>query len=130
MQGDDSHNKLTKFVRTLVFVYSSPYKRSVHYTKVLIQQVRLPFRYRREKPGSSVTLYYSVQLVINGSDLLQLIAQIYYKSSTTVHKCIQMYGSVLHYKYCIPPTCFGHSCGHTRGGALPRMEISRYYKSL
>jgi hypothetical protein len=80
MQGDDSHNTLTKFVRTLVSVYSFPYMPSVHYAKVLIQYVRLPFGYRREKTGSSVTLYFSVQLVINGSDLLQLIAPIYYRA--------------------------------------------------
>jgi hypothetical protein len=90
--------------------------------------VRLHFRYRREKTGSSVTLYFSVQLVINWLDLLQFIAQIYYKSSMTVHKCTKMYESVLHYKYSTPATRFGHSCGRTRGGALQRMDISRYYK--
>jgi len=64
---------------------------------------------QKRKHGSKVTLYFSVQL-INGSDLLQLIAQIYYKSSMTVHKRTQMYEyeSFLYYKYSIPPTRFGH----------------------
>ena len=48
----------------------------------------------------------------------------------TVNKGTQMYESVLYYKYSIPPTRFGHSCGHTWGGALQRMDISRSYKSL
>jgi len=26
----------------------------------------------------------------------------------------------------MPPTCFGHICGHPQGGALQRMDISRY----
>jgi hypothetical protein len=40
-------------------------------------------------------------------------------------KCMKVY-----YKHIIPPTCFGHSCGHPEGGALQRMDTSRYYKSL
>ena len=30
----------------------------------------------------------------------------------------------------IPPTCFGHLCGHPQGGALQRIDTSRYYNSL
>jgi hypothetical protein len=28
------------------------------------------------------------------------------------HKCMKVY-----YTHCIPPTCFGHPCGHLQGGA-------------
>ena len=28
------------------------------------------------------------------------------------------------YKHSIPPTCFGHSCGHPHGGALQRKDTS------
>jgi len=30
----------------------------------------------------------------------------------------------------MPSTLFGHSCGHPQVGALQRMDVSRYYKSL
>jgi len=33
---------------------------------------------------------------------------------------------VLYYKHNMAPTCFGHSCGHPKGGALRRI----YYKSV
>jgi len=28
----------------------------------------------------------------------------------------------VYYTHCIPPTCFGHSCGHLQGGALQRTD--------
>jgi hypothetical protein len=36
----------------------------------------------------------------------------------------------VHYTHCIPPTCFGHSCGHLQGGALQRLRTSKYNKFL
>jgi len=41
-----------------------------------------------------------------------------------------VYKDILYDKRSIPPTCFGHSCGHLQGGALQTMDTSRYYKSL
>jgi len=32
--------------------------------------------------------------------------------------------SILYYKHSIPPTRFGHSCGHPQEGALQKMDIS------
>jgi hypothetical protein len=34
----------------------------------------------------------------------------------------------LYFTHYIPPTCFGHSCGHSQGGALQRMDNLRYCK--
>ena len=34
-----------------------------------------------------------------------------------------------YYTHCIPPTCFGHSCGHLQGSALQRTDTSQYYRS-
>jgi hypothetical protein len=38
----------------------------------------------------------------------------------------------VYYTYCINPTCFGHSYGHLQGGggALQRMDTSKYYSSI
>ena len=36
----------------------------------------------------------------------------------------------VYYTHCIPPTCFGHSCGHLQGGALQRIDTSKYYRSF
>jgi len=37
---------------------------------------------------------------------------------------------IVFYKHIVAPTCFGQSCCHPQGGALQRMDTSRYYKSL
>jgi hypothetical protein len=29
----------------------------------------------------------------------------------------------------VPPTCFSHSCDRPQGGALQRIDTSRYYRS-
>jgi len=44
---------------------------------------------------------------------------------TNAHKCIKVSS-----KDNMPATCFSHTCGHPQGGALQRMDILRYYKSL
>jgi hypothetical protein len=44
---------------------------------------------------------------------------------TITHKCKDVY-----YKHSIPPTCFGHSCGHPKGDALQKMDTSRYCKKF
>jgi len=38
---------------------------------------------------------------------------------TNPHKCMRVY-----YAHCIPPTCFGHLCGHLQEEVLHRMDIS------
>jgi len=45
--------------------------------------------------------------------------------TTNAHKFIKVSS-----KSNMPPTCFSNTCGHPQGGALQRMDISRYYKSL
>ena len=41
-----------------------------------------------------------------------------------------MYKSILYYKHSMPPTCYGHSCGHPNGEALQSIDMSRYYEGL
>jgi hypothetical protein len=36
----------------------------------------------------------------------------------------------VYYTHCIPPTCFGHSCGHLQVGELQRKATSKYYRSF
>jgi len=42
------------------------------------------------------------------------------------HKCIKVFYMI----NSITATCFNHSCGHSHGGVLRRVEVKRYYKSL
>ena len=42
----------------------------------------------------------------------------------SAHKCIKIY------IHSMPPTCFGHSCGHPQVGALQRIDTSKYCNSL
>lgn len=44
---------------------------------------------------------------------------------TNTQKCIKVT-----YKHSMPPTCYGHSCGHPKGEALQRIDMSRYYEGL
>jgi hypothetical protein len=44
---------------------------------------------------------------------------------TNAHKCMKVYCT-----HCMPPTCFGHSCGHLQGDALQRIHTSKGYRSL
>jgi len=44
---------------------------------------------------------------------------------TSAHECMKVY-----YAHRIPPTCFGHSCGHLQWGALQRIDTLKYYRSL
>ena len=44
---------------------------------------------------------------------------------TNPRKCTKVY-----YTHSIPTTCFGHSCGHLRGGALQRIHTSKYCRSF
>ena len=43
------------------------------------------------------------------------------------HDCMKVF-----YTHRIPPTCFGHSCGHLQGGVLQRIDTStlKYYRSF
>ena len=41
------------------------------------------------------------------------------------HKCMRVY-----YTYRIPSTCFGHSYGRLQGGALQKIDTSKYYGSF
>jgi len=45
--------------------------------------------------------------------------------TTNTHKCMRVY-----YKHRIPPTFFGHSCGHPQGGALKWTDTSKYHRSF
>jgi hypothetical protein len=36
-------------------------------------------------------------------------------------------GKYVYITHRIPPTCFGHSRGHLQGGALQRIDTSKYY---
>jgi len=38
---------------------------------------------------------------------------------TNAHKCIKVSSKDM------PRTCFGHSCGHSQGGVLQRLDIYR-----
>lgn len=45
---------------------------------------------------------------------------------TNTHKCTNV-----SYKHSMPPTCYGHYCGHPNGEALQRTDMmSRYYEGL
>jgi hypothetical protein len=44
---------------------------------------------------------------------------------TKARKCMKIY-----YRYCVPPTCFGHSCDHLQGGSLQGIETSKYYARI
>ena len=37
-----------------------------------------------------------------------------------------MFKTILYYKDGMPPTCFGHSCGHPKGDALQRIYYKRF----
>jgi len=44
---------------------------------------------------------------------------------TKAQKCKKVY-----YTHRIPPTYFGHSCGHLDWGSLQRLYISKYYRNF
>jgi hypothetical protein len=48
--------------------------------------------------------------------------------TTSAFKCIKI--RILYGKHNIPTTCSGNSYGNSQGGALQRMELSRYYRRL
>jgi hypothetical protein len=49
---------------------------------------------------------------------------VYGNEKRNARKCIKVY-----YTHSIPPTCFGHSCGHLHGDALQTISTSKYYRS-
>jgi len=49
---------------------------------------------------------------------------------TDVRKIMKYIIHTHKHTHSIPPTCFGHSCGHPRGSALQRIDTSKCYRSF